>query len=197
MRDSTLLAANVDITKYDMMHPTLCILTFGMLLAGCLSSGETRLPGGTYRLQPAADAAPINEWQEIVLTHPKGQQKLLSHVLNTPTRTRLTILDPTTLTTLASCSYEDGHAQLAGPLATDGSIPAELPLAILQLSEWPNASIYRGLTGGLRLTTLSDRRLLQDDETTIAEIEILPDHVRIIRLPHYGTTIRVTPTRQP
>ncbi len=179
------------------MHPSLRILPICMLLIGCLSPGETRLPGGTYQLQPAADAIPLDEWQEIEVVHAKGTQKLLAHVLNTPVLTRLTIMDPTSLATLATCTYEHGTATLRGPLATAQPIAPELPIAILQLTTWPYNSAQRGLSGDLSLTTKGDCRVLKDSHSTLVEVETLPNSTRLIRLPRYETTIKVSPTSQP
>jgi hypothetical protein len=179
------------------MHPSVRILPACVLLVGCLSPGETRLPGGTYQLQPTGDADAINEWQEIEVVHAKGTQKLLAHLLNTTTRTRLTVMDPTSLATLATCTYEHGTATLAGPLATAQSIPPELPLAILQLTTWPYNSAQRGLSGDLSLTTKGDCRVLKDSHSTLVEVETLPNRTRLIRLPRYETTIKVSPTSQP
>lgn len=179
------------------MHPSLRILPICMLLIGCLSPGETRLPGGTYQLQPAADAAPLDEWQEIEVTHPQGTQKLLGHLLNTPALTRLTIMDPTSLATLATCTYEHGTATLRGPLTTAQPIAPELPMAILQLTRWPHNSAQRGLSGDLSLTTQGNRRFIKDSHSTLAEVTSLPNRALLIRLPRYETSIKVSPTPQP
>lgn len=179
------------------MHPSLRILASSMLLVGCLAPGETRLPGGTYQLQPAADAERVDEWQEIEVWHPKGHQKLLAHVLNTPARTRLTVMDPTTLATLAACTYENGAASLTGPLAASRDIAPELPLALLQLTTWPQTSAQRGLSGELHLTTDGPRRLLLDGASTLAEISTLPNRERLIHVPRFDLKIKVSPTSQP
>jgi len=172
------------------------ILPLCLLLGGCLSPGETRLPGGTYRLQPSADAANLDEWQEVEVVWPEGHRKLLAHALNTPTKTRLTLMDPTTLATVAACTMENGRASLSGPAAMSDLAP-ELPLAVLQLAIWPQGSVQHGLSGGLRSTTLAGKRVIEDGETTLAEIETQADRSRIIRLPRYGTTIWIRPTPQP
>jgi hypothetical protein len=166
------------------------------MLIGCLSPGETRLPGGTYKLQPSSDGSVLDEWQEIEVTHPKGRQKLLAHVLNTSTKTNLTVLDPSTLATLAVCTYEGGRASLTGPAASS-DIPSELPMAILQLTSWPSPSIQRGLSGGLRITTLGDQRVITNGVTALAEIEVQANRSYFIRLPGHATTIKVTPAQQP
>lgn len=167
-----------------------------LLLVGCLSPGETRLPGGTYRLQPSADAASLDELQEVEITYPKGHRKMLAHVLNTPTKTRLTLMDPTTLATVAACTMENGRTTLIGPAAASDLAP-ELPLAVLQLAIWPQGSVQRGLSGGLRSSTHAGKRVIDDGDTTLAEFETQADRSRTIHLPRYSTTIRIRPASQP
>ncbi len=172
------------------MHQHLCMLGVSLLLIGCLSPGEARLPGGTYHLQPAADAPLLDEWQEVETTDQRGTRKLLVHVLNRPGMTRLTLLEPASLATLLRCDFDGTAATRSGPLFAE-NIPAELPLAVLQLSRWPRTSVSRGLSGDLSITDDGVRRTIWSGSEVFAHIEECPDRQTAIQLPGQGTTIRI------
>jgi len=168
------------------------LLGASLLLSGCLSPGESRLPGGTYQLQPAAAAPQQDTWEEIEVRHPKGHGKFLAHVLNTHEKTRLTILDSVSLATLLSCTYEAGTLTRTG-LIPPKDIPDDLPLALLQIAAWPADSVKIGLTGRLGLRTTDRNRVLTEGDEPLALIEEIPPGTRRIRLPRYETTISIRP----
>jgi Protein of unknown function (DUF3261) len=176
-----------------MLHPA-HLLGASLLLSGCLSSGEARLPGGTYRLQPSSVAPKADTWEEVEFRHPKGQGKFLVHILNTGAKIRLTILDPATMATLLACSYENGELKRSG---IDREIPDALPLALLQIATWPTDAVQAGLTGSLRIVAEPHRRVLEDQRTPVVIIEGMPPGRRTIRLPDYGAVITVQTAPQP
>lgn len=178
-----------------MLHPAL-LLGASLLLSGCLSPGEARLPGGTYRLQPASSALRMDAWEEIEFQYPDRKGRFLIHVLNTEDKTRLTILDPASMATLLSCTYSDGKLERAGIIPAR-EIPDELPLALLQISAWPEEAVRSGLTGELRLQRTLGRRILSDAGSAIAVIEEHSEDNRTILLPRFEVTISVRKATQP
>jgi len=177
------------------MHRLLCILGASLLLTGCLSPGEARLPGGTYQLQSPTEGPLIDVWQEVVATDKQGTRKLLAHVLNRPGATRLTLLEPTSLVTMLQCDFDGKRATRSGPLLAE-RIPAELPLAILQLSLWPEGSARKGLTGDLQITEKGGHRIIWDGDEVFAEIAGQPSGPMVIRLPGYATVIHIREAEQ-
>ena len=81
-------------------------------------------------------------------------------------------------------------ATCSGPLFTE-NIPAELPLAVLQLSRWPRTSVRRGLSGDLSITDDGVRRTIWSGSKVFAQIDEYPDRQTAIRLPGQGTIIRI------
>jgi hypothetical protein len=167
-----------------------------MLLTGCLSPGEARLPGGTYRLRPPAEAPNGEEWQEVTAIDPNGARKFIVHLLNRPDMTRLTILEPSTMVTLLRSSF-DGHEVASDGPMTRSKIPAELPLALLQLSSWPGEAVDKGLTGALQMTVTGRKRTLRAGGNVVLEAEGLDDGLRVIRLPNQGVRIEIRTVQQP
>lgn len=167
-----------------------------MLLTGCLSPGEARIPGGTYRLRPPAEAPNYEEWQEVTVTDPNGARKFIAHLLNRPDTTRLTILEPSTMMTLLRSSF-DGHEVASDGPIIGSKVPAELPLALLQLSSWPREAVDKGLSGGLQMTVKGRRRRLREGENVVLDAEGLDDGSQVIRLPNQGIRIEIRPAQQP
>jgi hypothetical protein len=104
--------------------------------------------------------------------------------------TRLTLLEPASLATLLRCDFDGTAATCSGPLFTE-NIPAELPLAVLQLSRWPRTSVRRGLSGDLSITDDGVRRTIWSGSKVFAQIDEYPDRQTAIRLPGQGTIIRI------
>lgn len=178
-----------------MLHPAL-LLGASLLLAGCLTTGEARLPGGTYHLRPPSAAPKTDIWEEVEFQHPKGKDKFLVHILNTAEKTRVTILDPTTMATLVSSTHEAGRLKRTG-LIPSREIPDELPIALLQISTWPMDKVRAGLTGHLALEAKPRRRVLLDEGMPIAIIEEEAAGKRTIRLPRHEVLITVRTTVHP
>lgn len=163
-----------------------------LLLCGCLSPGEARLPGGTYFIQPSEMAGPMDAWTEIVVSDSTGSKKYLIHVLNTDQKTRLTLIDCASLATLLTCSYEQGQLTRTG-LITAQRIPTELPLSLLQIVHWPKESVKAGLRGGLDLVVNNDERRLVRSEDTVAVVSYLRQEVQSIVFPSLDMTISLSP----
>jgi len=138
----------------------------------------------------------MDAWEEIEFQQPEKKGRFLVHVLNTEDKTRLTILDPVSMATLLSCSYSAGKLERAGIIPAR-EIPDELPLALLQISSWPEEAVRSGLTGDLDLQCTRGRRLLSDAGSAIAIIEERSAGYRTILLPRLEVTISVRKATQP
>lgn len=178
------------------MIRAIILIAMTVHMVGCATPGIAMLPGGGYRVQPSDSASPMEFWEEAVVQRNDMSRKYLSHVLNTPEKTTLTIIDPTTMATLISCTQEDGRFKHAG-LLRSGEIPPELPLAFLQLVAWPESAARNGLSPDLRLTTTAGVRTLSNGREVILIAEDLREAGRRITLPGYATKIHLRPISGP
>lgn len=172
------------------------LLALAMLLAGCATPGIADLPGGAYRLQPSGSASPMESWDEVVVQRDGISRKYLSHVLNTASKTTLTVIDPATMATLISCTQEGAHFSRTGILPRN-TIPPELPLALLQLVAWPEAAARDGLSPELRLSASPGVRTLTNGREVVLIAEDLREAGRRITLPGYATKIHLRPMPGP
>lgn len=172
------------------------LLGLAMLLAGCATPGIADLPGGAYRLQTSDSASPMESWEEVVVQRDGTTRKYLSHVLNTTSKTTLTIIDPATMATLISCTQEGERFSRTGILRAH-SIPPELPLALLQLVSWPEAAARNGLSPEFRLTATPGVRTLTNEREIVLISEDLREAGRLITLPGYATKIHLRPMSGP
>jgi hypothetical protein len=161
-----------------------------LLVSGCLSPGETRLPGGSYHLQPAGASPSLNKWVEVTVEHQKGREKFLVHALNTEHKTRIALIDPASLATLLSCAAEDGVFTRSG-IIPERIVPTELPLCLLQIAEWPKTSVEAGLRGGLVITEKDGVRSILSGDQQVAVISYEDGEVRAVHVPVADVTIRL------
>ncbi len=167
-----------------------------MLMAGCATSGIADLPGGFYRVQPPDSAIPMESWDEVVVQREDKSHRYLSHVLNTTSKTTLTIIDPATMATLISCTQEGDRFSRTGIIRSN-SMPPELPLALLQLIAWPETAARNGLSPSLRLTASTGVRTIKNEGEVVLVAEDLTDRGRLITLPGYATKIVIRPIPSP
>jgi hypothetical protein len=120
----------------------------------------------------------MESWEEVVVQRDGTTRKFLSHVLNTASKTTLTIIDPATMATLISCTQEGERFSRTGILRSH-SIPPELPLALLQLVAWPEAAAKNGLSPEFRLTATPGIRTL----TNGREVVLIAEDLREAAMP--------------
>ena len=172
-----------------MLYPAL-LLGATLLVSGCLSPGETRLPGGSYVLQPPGASPSIDKCVEVTVEHPKGREKYLVHALNTHQITRITLIDPSSLATLLSCAVEHGEFTRTG-MIPERFVPTELPLCLLQIAEWPKSSVAAGLRGGLEVAEDGVARSILSGDKRVAVISYEGGEVRSVHVPVASVTIRL------
>jgi len=138
----------------------------------------------------------MESWDEVVVQRDGISRKYLSHVLNTASKTTLTVIDPATMATLVSCTQEGAHFSRTGILPRN-TIPPELPLALLQLVAWPEAAARDGLSPELRLSASPGVRTLTNGREVVLIAEDLREAGRRITLPGYATKIHLRPMPGP
>jgi len=158
-----------------------------LLISGCLSHDEARIPGGTYRLQPPADGPWLNGWSVVTSVTDTESLDFILQIKNDGVRLEYALLEPVGMVTLLAGSFDGANVECSGPLAR--SIPSALPLAAIQMIHWPSRSFSTGLDGAIEFSEDSRGRRLNRGREAL--FTVTHGDVTVVRATMPPLTLRI------
>ena len=175
--------------------PRPCLALLACLLAtACVGPDMARLPGGDFRLLPAATGPSMEVWHNArIVANGKTEEGIMGVFNSREQGLRVMLLEPGSMVTLWEATLSpDGAVASAGPLAARSRMSPAQVLSLVQLSNWPEADLRRNLGGGLRLVREGDATRVLDGDRVTVEVTKSGDATRV-RLPTLEVEMTLTP----